>query len=76
MVLPLAIQQQQPLVVYLGIPAPSLEMEIHAVVVADLTLETVTYLDPTDGQEHTEIRSVFSGHWQNAFHTAIRISRD
>jgi ABC-type bacteriocin/lantibiotic exporter with double-glycine peptidase domain len=40
--LSLTIHQQQPLIVYLGIPASSSELEIHAVVVSDLTVETVT----------------------------------
>ena len=74
-VLPLASQQQQPLIVYLGIPTPPSELEIHAVVVSDLTFETVTYLDPTDGKEQTLAREIFSAHWQNAFHTAIFITR-
>lgn len=58
-----AIYQQQPLIVYLGIPMPSSEMEIHAVVVSDLTLETVSYTDPTDGKEHTQARNSFFAHW-------------
>lgn len=60
---------------YLGIPAPSFEVEIHAVVVSDLMLETVTYVDPTDGKEQTQARDIFFAHWQNAFHTAILITR-
>ncbi len=74
-VLPLATHQQQPLIVYLGIPTPSSELEIHAVVVSDLTFETVTYIDPTDGKEHSQERSIFFAHWENAFHTALIITR-
>jgi hypothetical protein len=70
-----AIHQQQPIIVYLGIPPPSSELEIHAVVVSDLTLETVTYIDPTDGKEHRQVRDIFFAHWQNAFHTTIVITR-
>lgn len=73
-VLSLAIHQQQPVIVYLGIPTPSLELEIHAVVVSDLTIKDVTYIDPTDGKEHTQARGSFFAHWQNAFHTAILIT--
>lgn len=73
--LSLAIHQQQPIIVYLGIPTDSSELEIHAVVVSDLTLETVTYADPTDGKEQTQARDIFLAHWQNAFHTAILITR-
>ncbi len=74
-ILSLAVHQQQPMIVYLGIPALSLELEIHAVVVSDFTRETITYLDPTDGKEHAEARDSFFAHWQNAFHTAILITR-
>lgn len=63
------------MIVYLGIPTPSSELEIHTVVVSDYTLATVTYLDPTDGKEHTQARNIFTAHWQNAFHTAILITR-
>ena len=73
-ILSTGIRQQQPVIVYLGIPAPSLEVEIHAVVVSDVTHEMVTFLDPTDGTEQAQERGIFFAHWQNAFHTAIIIT--
>lgn len=76
-ILSAAIGQQQPVIVFLGIPAPapSSAIDIHAVVVSGLGQEIVTFIDPTDGKEHSQARDIFFAHWQNAFHTAIILTR-
>ncbi len=64
---------QQPLIVYLELDTP--ELDIHAVVVTAGTLTSVTFVDPADGLEHTQEHSAFRAAWERAFHTAILLSR-
>ncbi|MBL8207196.1 MAG: C39 family peptidase [Blastocatellia bacterium] len=74
-ILATTIRQQVPVIVYLGIPTPTFDIDIHAVVVSNLSDEQVTFIDPTDGQEHSQAKDTFFAQWQNAFHTAIVITR-
>lgn len=71
-----SLHRQQPLIVFLGITAapPALTIEIHAVVVTDIDHESVTFIDPTDGQVHTQSKDDFFANWQQACHTAILIT--
>jgi ABC-type bacteriocin/lantibiotic exporter with double-glycine peptidase domain len=71
-----SLSRQQPVIVFLGIPSrtPS-NLNIHAVVVTGLDHHRVTFIDPLDGLEHEQQSSDFLGHWENAFHTAILLSR-
>ncbi len=65
--------RQQPVIIFLGIPSqqnPS-NQNIHAVVVTGLDHQSVTFIDPLDGAEHTQPRDDFFAHWENAFYIAI-----
>jgi ABC-type bacteriocin/lantibiotic exporter with double-glycine peptidase domain len=75
-VLPESLNREHPVIVFLGIPAapPTLTVEIHAVVVTGFDGETVTFNDPTDGQEHSQSRDEFFDNWQRAFHAAVLIT--
>lgn len=72
-----ALNQQQPVIVFLGLPAPppSQDVDIHAVVITDMDDDTVTCIDPADGQEHTHDRAAFLANWQRAFGISVLISR-
>ncbi len=72
-----SLSRQQPVIVFLGIPSqqtPS-NLDIHAVVVTGLDQQSVTFIDPLDGAEHTQPRDDFFAHWENAFHIAILLGR-
>ena len=75
-----SLSRRQPVIVFLGIPAPQTssdlgDLDIHAVVVTGLDHKSVTFIDPIDGLEHSQERSDFFAHWQNACHIAILINR-
>jgi ABC-type bacteriocin/lantibiotic exporter with double-glycine peptidase domain len=72
-----ALNRQQPVIVFLGLPAPppSLEVAIHAVVVTAIDSENITFIDPADGMEHTRDRATFLTDWQRAFGINILITR-
>ncbi len=72
-----SLSRQQPVIVFLGIPSqqtPS-NLDIHAVVVTGLDQQSITFIDPLDGAEHTQPRSGFFVHWENAFHVTILLGR-
>ena len=70
-----SLSRQQPVIVFLGIVSPQTpaNLDIHAVVVTDLSLQEISFIDPLDGLEHTLQRNVFFEQWENAFHIAILI---
>jgi len=71
-----AIAQQQPVIVFLGMPGPppSSFLSIHAVVVTDLDAERVTMVDPADGLVHTRDYAPFLADWARASHIAILVT--
>ena len=70
-----SLSRQQPVIVFVGIPSPQIpeDIDIHAVVVTDLSLQEISFIDPLDGLEHTLQRTDFFKQWENAFHIAILI---
>jgi ABC-type bacteriocin/lantibiotic exporter with double-glycine peptidase domain len=67
-----SLQRQQPLIVFLGISSAS-SLEIHSVVVISYEQQSVTFIDPLDGAEHSQLRSNFFAQWEAAFYVAILI---
>ena len=72
-----ALNRQQPVIVFLGLPAPPplLEVAIHAVVVTAIDSENITFIDPSNRMEHTRDRATFLADWQRAFGISILITR-
>lgn len=67
----------QPVIVYLWL-LPSGEVarsSIHAVVVTAVGSDTITFIDPADGLEHTRDHASFLADWQRAFGISIFITR-
>lgn len=72
-----ALRRQQPVIVFLGIPAlqTPASLDIHSVVVIGLDHQSVTFIDPLDGATHTQPGDDFFAHWENAFYVAILLDR-